>query len=338
MRQAVMTAPGQIELGDAPAPEPGVGEALIRVRRIGVCGSDVHVWHGSHPFTGYPVVQGHEFSGEIVAAGQDVDASLVGRKATGLPQEVCGRCRPCRRGDRHVCESLKVRGFQAPGCAQELFAVPAGSVVVLPDDFTHEQGALVEPAAVAAHAVSRAGELSGRNIVVLGAGPIGNLVAQAARSRGANVLITDVSSHRLDVARRCGLAQRSSASEESLHEAADRAFGDDGFDVAFDCAGVEATISAGVSEIAKGGRIVVVAVFDGPTPVDLSLVQDRELELVGTLMYRRDDYEQAIEWIVSGALTLDPLMGRHFDMADYAAAYRYVDSRGDEAMKVFIDV
>lgn len=338
MRQAVMTAPGRIELRDATAPEPGAGEALIRIRRIGVCGSDVHVWHGVHPFTGYPVVQGHEFSGEIVAAGEGVDASLVGRRATALPQEVCGRCRPCRRGDRHICESLKVRGFQAPGCAQELFAVPVASVVTLPDDFTHEQGALVEPAAVAAHAVSRAGELSGRNVAVLGAGPIGNLVAQAARTRGANVLITDVSAHRLDVAKRCGLTQRSDASAERLGEATARTFADDGFDVAFDCAGVEATISAAVSEIAKGGRIVVVAVFDGPTPVDLSLVQDRELELVGTLMYRREDYEQAIAWIASGALTLEPLMGRHFDLADYADAYGYVDSRGDEAMKVFIDV
>src|SRR5210317_246828 len=141
MRQAVMTEPGKIVHGEAEVPTPGPGEILLRVQRIGVCGTDIHVWHGKHPFTPYPVVQGHEFSAEVAAVGEGVSKVKVGDKATAAPQEVCGQCNPCKRGDYHICDQLKVRGFQAPGCAQDLFVVPAEHVVVFPDSLTFEQGA-----------------------------------------------------------------------------------------------------------------------------------------------------------------------------------------------------
>ncbi len=183
MKQAVMTAPGQIEIHEVAAPTPGPGEVLLRIHRIGVCGSDVHVYHGKHPYTRYPVVQGHEFSAVIEATGAGVTGLTPGAKVTSMPQIVCGECAPCRRGDYHICDRLKVQGFQAPGCAQELWVTAADKIVPLPETFTFEQGALVEPLSVAVHAVSRAGKLAGRRVAVLGAGPIGNLVAQGGPQR-----------------------------------------------------------------------------------------------------------------------------------------------------------
>ncbi len=115
MRQAIMTAPGRIEIRDVPAPVPGPGEVLLRIQRIGVCGSDIHVYHGKHPYTGYPVVQGHEFSATVEAVGDGVTGISPGRKVTAMPQIVCGECSPCRRGEYHICDRLKVQGFQAPG-------------------------------------------------------------------------------------------------------------------------------------------------------------------------------------------------------------------------------
>src|SRR5512138_3478153 len=211
MKQAVMTAPGKITVHEVPVPEPGEGEVRLRIQRIGVCGSDVHVYHGKHPYTSYPVVQGHECSASVEAVGEGVTGLKKSMKVTSMPQIVCGECAPCRRGDYHICDRLKVQGFQAPGCGQEYWVTSAASIIPLPENFSYEQGALVEPVSVAVHAVSRAGSLAGRRVAVLGAGPIGNLVAQAARAEGARVLITDLSAYRLDVARQCGLENTSNS-------------------------------------------------------------------------------------------------------------------------------
>jgi len=338
MRQAVMTSPGTIELKEIEAPQPGKGEVLLRIKRIGVCGSDVHVNHGKHPYTGYPVVQGHEFSAIVEAVGEGVENIRVGAKATATPQIACGKCGPCRRGDYHICDSLKVEGFQAPGCAQDLFVTKAEKLVPLPDHFTLEQGAMVEPVSVAVHAVARAGNLEGKNVAVLGAGPIGNLVAQVAASGGGNVLITDLSDYRLDIARMCGLEAVSNPRNETLTDASRRVFGDRGFQVAYECVGVQPTIEEAVKSIEKGGTIVVVGVFGDKPRVDMGLVQDRELSLIGTLMYQYQDYEKAVDLMFSGQVKTAPLESRHFPFEEYADAYRFIDKQGDKSMKVFIDL
>jgi len=338
MKQAIMTQPGQIQFRDIAAPTPGAGEVLLRIQRIGVCGSDVHVYHGKHPYTSYPVVQGHEYSATVEATGAGVTGLTPGMKVTSVPQIVCGECAPCKRGDYHICDRLKVEGFQAPGCGQELWVTSADKIIPLPDSFSFEQGALVEPLAVAVHATSRAGKLAGRRVAVLGAGPIGNLVAQAARSKGAQVLITDLSAYRLEIARQCELTATSNAKEETLAQAAERVFGQDGFDVAFECVGVEPTITAAIASIQKGGTLVVVGVFGEKPRIDLGLVQDRELNIRGTLMYQRPDYRRAVELIASGGVITEPLMSKHFAFDDYLAAYRFIDQQGDKTMKVFIDV
>jgi L-iditol 2-dehydrogenase len=346
MKQAVMTAPGKITIHDVPVPEPRQGEVRLRIHRIGVCGSDVHVYHGKHPYTGYPVVQGHEYSAVVDAVGPGVSGLRPGQKVTSMPQVVCGECEPCRRGDYHICDQLKVEGFQAPGCAQELWITPAAKIVPLPESFSFEQGALVEPVSVAVHAVRRAMEpdvavgqgLAGHRVAVLGAGPIGNLVAQVCRAEGAEVLITDLSEHRLDIARQCGLPNTSHAREESLKEAALRAFGPRRFDIAFECVGVEATITAAIETIAKGGTLVVVGVFGDHPRINLGLVQDRELNIRGTLMYQHQDYERAVELIARGDVVTAPLMSQHFAFDEYLAAYQFIDKQGDKAMKVFIDI
>ncbi len=338
MRQAVMTEPGRIELREAPEPVPGQGQVLLRIRRIGICGSDVHVWHGRHPFTGYPVVQGHEFSGVVAACGPGVEGVPVGAPATARPQIVCGECPACLGGRYNICHQLKVEGFQAPGCAQDLFATDAERLVVLPDEFTCEQGAMVEPAAVAVHATARPGPIDGRNAVVLGAGTIGNLVAQTAGARGANVLATDVSGLRLEVARRCGVAATADVSEQPLAEAAGRAFAGEGYDLVFDCAGAESALEAAIEGIRKGGTVVVIAVYGEKPRVPLAFVAEWELEMIGSLMYRHEDYVEAVARIADGEVRTAPLESRHFPLEQFADAYRFIDEQGLEAMKVFIDL
>ncbi len=339
MRQAVMTAPGEIAFRDVEVPLPGKGQVQIRVQRIGVCGSDIHVFHGKHPFVTYPLIQGHEYAGLIEAIGEGVEGVAIGDKVTATPQEVCGVCSPCRRGQYNACEELKVRGFQAPGSAQDLFVTEAEKLVKLPADFEPEQGAFVEPVAVAAHSTGRAGDLTGRNVVVAGAGTIGNFVAQACKSRGAaKVLITDVSDFRLEVAQQVGIAATCNVIKEPLADAVKRVFGDDGFDVAVEVAGVEASLSTLVELIGKGGTLLIVGVYGEKPQVDMSVICEHELDVKGSMMYRHEDWVQAVEWIASGDVQTEPLVSKHFSFDDYPAAYAFIEAEGERSMKVMIDL
>lgn len=340
MRQAIMTAPGTIEFRDVAEPVPGPGQVRVRIERIGVCGSDIHVFHGKHPFVTYPLIQGHEYAGVVDRVGTGVNDIRVGDKVTSTPQEVCGVCPPCRRGQYNACERLKVRGFQAPGCAQEFFVTEADKVIALPSDFRPDQGAFVEPVAVAAHSTGQAGgDLTGRNVAVSGAGTIGNLVAQACKRRGAKkVLIADISDYRLEVARRVGIDATCNVSQEPLAEAARREFGADGFEVGAEVAGVESSLASLVGGIGKGGTILSIGVFESPPKVDMAKVCEHELTVKGSMMYRREDFEQAVKWITGGSVQVEPLVTRHFDFAEYANAYRFIDESGVRAMKVMIDL
>lgn len=339
MRQAIVTAPGEIEFGEAAEPVAGAGQVRIRIQRIGVCGSDIHVFHGKHPFVTYPLVQGHEYAGVVDEVGDGVAGISVGDKVTATPQEVCGQCPPCKRGQYNACEELKVRGFQAPGCAQDYFVTEADKIIMLPPDFQPEQGAFVEPVAVAAHSTGRAGDLKGKNVVVSGAGTIGNFVAQACKCRGAaKVLIADISDYRLQVAKDVGIDAVCNVAKESLADAALREFGTAGYEVAAEVAGVEASLDALIAGIGKGGTLLLVGVFGERPAVDMSVVCEHELDLKGSMMYRHQDFEQAVRWIASGEVQTQPLVSKHFDFSEFAEAYAYIDAEGDKAMKVMIDV
>ena len=334
-----MTAPGRIEFREIEKPEPKEGEVLVRMRRIGVCGSDIHVWHGKHPFTSYPVTQGHEVSGEIAALGAGVEGLAVGEKVTIEPQVVCGKCHPCCHGKYNLCEELKVMGFQTTGAASEFFAVDARKVTKLPDSMSFDEGAMLEPLAVAVHAVRRFPGLKGAKVAVLGAGPIGILVAQAAKGLGAaSVLITDVSDLRLAKARDCGADFAVNTRSKDFGEALVESFGPDKADVIYDCAGNDITMGQAIKYARKGSTIILVAVFAGLAKVDLAVLNDHELDLNTTMMYRHEDYVGAIDLVRAGKVRLAPLISRHFAFRDYAEAYRYIDANRESTMKVIIDV
>jgi L-iditol 2-dehydrogenase len=334
-----MTSPGKIEFTEVPKPVIGDHDVLLRIRRIGICGSDIHVYHGKHPYTSYPVVQGHEFCGEVAEVGPRVQSFRRGDLATAPPQIVCGECVPCREGRYHICERLKVMGFQAPGVAQEFVSLPESALVKLPAGFTLESGALVEPAAVAIHAVSRASSVAGRQVLVLGAGPIGNLVAQVARWRQARrVLISDISDPRLEIARQCGIDCTVNSRAASLESYVAEVFGPNRADVAFECVGAAETANQAIHNIRKGGTIVIVGVFGDRPEVDLGLVQDRELEIRGTLMYQRHDYLEAIRCLSEGGITVGPLLTRTFPFRHYPEAYAFIEENREKVMKVMVDL
>ena len=339
MKQAVMTAPGKISFAEMPTPDIKPDEALVQMIRIGICGSDIHVFHGKHPYTSYPVVQGHEVSGVIEKVGAEVTEYKKGDHVTVQPQLVCGTCYACTHGAYHICDNLKVMGFQTPGAASEYFPVSAAKLVKLPTGMSMDFGAMVEPTSVAVHALSRSGSVEGKAVLVLGGGPIGNLVAQSARGLGARkVMITDVSNYRLGIARQCGLELCVNPNETDLAATVAREFGPDRPDLILECVGSNQTTEQAIQNARKGTDIIIVGVFGQKATVDLGLVQDRELRIIGTLMYQEKDYKKAVELITAEKVNLSPLVTNHFPFERYLEAYRFIDEKRDQVMKVIIDV
>ena len=335
-----MTAPGKIAFNEVDVPGAlASNEILLKIQRIGVCGSDIHVFHGEHPATPYPVVQGHEYSGIVEAVGSEVTKVTPGMKATARPQLVCGSCGPCVRGQYNACQNLKVQGFQAPGVAQDYFVVPEDRLIVLPASFSLEQGAMIEPAAVGAHSTSRTTGVEGKNVVVSGAGTIGNLVAQFAKARGAKkVLITDVSDYRLEVAKECGIDSTLNVMKTPFEKGVKECFGEQGFQIRLEAAGVQLSLDALMANVEKGGDVVILGVYSQNPTINMYYLGEHELNVFGSMMYKHEDYEAAVEMIAEGKIKLDPLMSKHFPFEEYLEAYRHIEEMGDKIMKVFIDL
>jgi L-iditol 2-dehydrogenase/threonine 3-dehydrogenase len=287
----------------------------------------------------FPVVQGHEFSAIVEAVGKSVIKLVPGMRATARPQLVCGICRPCKRGQYNVCQELKVQGFHSPGVAQDLFIVPEERAVAFPDSVNFDHGAMIEPVAVAAHSTGRATLLEGKNVVVTGAGTIGNLVAQFAKTRGANkVLITDVSDYRLNIAKECGIDEVLNVAKYSFEEKVNTFFGEEGFQVGFEAAGVQSSLDVLVNNIEKGSEIIIIGVYAENPVVNMLYLGEHELKMIGSLMYLHADYLEALEAIVSCKIKLDPLITNHFPFEKYAEAYQFIEEQNDKSMKVIIDL
>lgn len=339
MIQQVMTAPKTMIFQEVPVPEPEKGQILVKIMKIGICGSDIHVYHGQHPFTSYPITQGHELSAKIVKLGEGVEGFTVGQKVTIEPQVFCGHCHPCTHGKYNLCEELKVMGFQTTGTASEYFAVDASKVTALPENLTYNEGAMIEPLAVTVHAAKRFPEIKGAKVAVLGCGPIGILLAQSAKALGAEkVMITDVSDYRLELAKSVGVDAAVNTAVKDFGEAMEEEFGPDKADVIYDCAGNDITMGQAIKYARKGSTIILVAVFAKMATVDLAVLNDHELDLNTTMMYRHEDYVDAIRLVSEGKIQLKPLMSKHFAFKDYQAAYEYIDNNKETTMKVLIDI
>jgi 2-desacetyl-2-hydroxyethyl bacteriochlorophyllide A dehydrogenase len=342
MRQAVLKEPGWVELRDVSLPrEIKPNEILLKIKRVGICGSDVHMYYGKHPFANtYPMIQGHEYGGEVVKVGSAVKDFKPGMKATARPHLVCGKCPPCLRGHYNVCQNLKVEGCAGPeGSAQEYFIIPEDRAVVIPDNLTYDQVAMIEPAAVGAHSTKRAGDLKGKNVVVTGAGTIGNLVAQFAIARGAKkVMVTDLVDFKLEIAKQCGIVNTTNLSKEPFKDAVKRVFGDESFQVAFEAVGAQKALTEVVENIENGGTVIIIGVYVQNPVVNMGFLGEHELHVLGSLMYKHEDYVETVELVSNGVIKLTPLITHHFPFEKYHDAYKFIESNSDQAIKVMIDV
>ncbi|MBO0850996.1 MAG: alcohol dehydrogenase catalytic domain-containing protein [Pseudonocardia sp.] len=338
MRRVVVEADGDVRVERVQWPgEPAAGQARVRPRLVGICGSDLHARAGTHPFIELPYRPGHEVVGVVEAVGAGVDGLAVNDRVVVEPNLVCGRCRQCRDGRYNICRELAVFGCQTAGGMAEAFLVAADRLHRLPDGMSDELGALVEPLATPVHAVRKADVGPGGRVAVLGAGPIGLLVLVAARVAGAEVVVvTDVLASKLDRARGLGADAVLDATDPGLLEDARAALGEGGADVVFDCVAARASMAQAVELVDKGGVVTVVGVPTGPTTVPLHLVQDREISVIGSLMYTGADMRRAIELLDTGVVAAHDLVTATFPLD--GAAEAFAAGADPEQVKVLVRV
>ncbi|MBZ5595676.1 MAG: alcohol dehydrogenase catalytic domain-containing protein [Acidobacteriia bacterium] len=336
MKAAYYEGHETIRIGDCIPASPATGQVQIRVSHCGICGTDLHIFHGKMDRRVHmPQVMGHEMSGAIAALGQGVEGFAAGDRVTVRPLDPCGHCPACRAGHSHICQNLKFIGIDAPGALQGLWTVPAHTLHRLPENLSFAQGALIEPLAVACHDV-RMGEVrEGEYVVVQGGGPIGILVALVARTKGARVLVSEVNSYRLALARELGLEAVNPRSADLVQLVTEQT-GGAGADVVFEVSGAAAGAEMMTKLPRTRGRIVVVALFPEPPAVDLFRFFWRELKLAGARVYEAVDFEAAIRLAASCALPLDRIVTHVIPLEQLESGFREME-RGGGVMKVLVE-
>ncbi|WP_204115311.1 zinc-dependent alcohol dehydrogenase [Shimia biformata] len=323
---------------EATAPkQPGPGEVAVRIAYCGICGTDMHVYHGNMDArVGLNRIIGHEMSGTVAACGEGVSGFEVGQKVVVRPLDHCGDCPACNAGHQHICHKLKFLGLDTDGAMQEIWTVPAHTLHLLPDELRLDHAALIEPVAVACHDVRLSGLQPGEDVVVIGGGPIGILVAMVARDAGGKVVISEVNPHRLAIAQKLGFDTVNPA-EQDLKAQINTRTADKGADVVFEVSGTQPGVDAMTAVAATRARIVMVAIHATKPQIDLFQFFWRELKLIGARVYEGEDYEKAIAIITSGGVDAETVITDVSPLSDIQAAFEALD-RSPTAMKSLIKV
>lgn len=312
MRSAFYQGARRFTVGEALKPTPGADEALLRVRRVGICGTDLHIFQGhlDHRVPKGGVI-GHETFAEVVEA-PGTSEFRSGDRVVVEPVQFCNACRACRMGATYLCYQLKVLGVDLPGGMREYWAAPVARLLKIPDHVGDDQAALTEPLAIAVHDVGRARVQAGDRALVFGGGPIGTLIALVARQRGAQVAVAEVNPFRLDMLRKYRL-EAVGPERDVVRWVNDWTEGT-GVDVAFEVTGNPAAARMVTDVVRVWGTVSIVAIHAEPVPVNLYQMFARELVMHGARLYAREDWEEAIRLIASGAVDVAPLVSRRLPL------------------------
>jgi (R,R)-butanediol dehydrogenase/meso-butanediol dehydrogenase/diacetyl reductase len=327
----------RIVSADTTPTAPASGEVQIKVSHGGICGTDLHIFHGAmDQRVQMPQILGHEMSGTVHDIGDGVDGLSVGDKVTVMPLDPCNDCPACHAGHSHICHNLKFLGIDTPGAFQSFWTVPAHTIHRLPENLSLKHGALIEPLAVACHDV-RLGEVkSGDFVVVLGGGPIGMLVALVAKDAGANVLVSEINPYRVELAKQLGV-QAVNPKDDDLTSIVMEQTGGAGADIVFEVSGSQAAANTMTDLLRTRGLAVIVAIFSKPPPVDLFRFFWRELRLKGVRVYESEDFEKAIALAASGRLPLDALITDVRPLNQLQSGFEDMEEGGN-VMKILLEI
>ncbi len=325
-------------MDDAPVPEYGVHEVLIKIHKTAICGTDIHIYawdEWAQATIPVPMIVGHEFFGEIVEVGREVKGLTIGQRVSGEGHITCGICRNCRAGRQHLCRSTQGVGVNRQGCFAEYLALPASNVLPLPDDITGTQAAILDPFGNATHC-ALSFNLIGEDVLITGAGPIGMMAVAIARHAGArHVVITDVNDYRLALARKMGATRAIHVKDNELQDTMDELGMLEGFDVGMEMSGHPMALNDMVKTMNHGGKVALLGIPPKKTPIDWNQVIFKGLEMKG--IYGREMYETWYKMIamLQSGLDLSPVITHHFHVDDFQHAFQIMAS--GQSGKVILD-
>ncbi len=311
MKALAITAAGRTGYVDVPRPKPSPGEVLLRVKRVGFCGTDLNTFRGLNPLVTYPRIPGHEIAAVIEAVTSGVPAHFaVGMDTAVLPYTTCGRCTSCRAGRVNACRNNQTLGVQRDGAFTELIAVP-WRTLVRSDALSPAEHALVEPLSVGFHAVDRGHVAEADTVLVLGCGMIGlGAISGAALGRGARVIAVDVDETKLALATKAGAAETINSGTDNLHERVQALTGGDGPDVAVEAVGLPSTFRAAVDEVCFAGRVVYIGYAKETVTYETKYFVMKELDIRGSRNATAKNFADVIEVLESGRYPVNDTVTR----------------------------
>lgn len=338
MKAALLTAPYQVDLQEVENPQLGAGDVLIKVQCVGVCGSDVHVYTGTHPFRKPPVILGHEMAGEIVDTGGNVALFKKGNRVSAEPQTYCHQCSSCYRGRYNICKAKRLLGTTPwPGAFAEYVAIPEDKVYLLPDGMSYEEGALAEPLTVGIHAAQMARISMGDSVLIMGSGTIGLATLVALKQAGATrIIATDVVDFNLAKATEFGAWATVNVKRESLKEKVNQLTGGEGVDAVVIAVHVPSLIDQSLDLVRKGGRVVLVAIFDEKATIDPFKMVFNEVEVVGSWTYDGREFQAAIDLMGQKRIKVESFITHRWPIERVREALDLVDKRTEDVIKVVL--
>jgi threonine 3-dehydrogenase len=313
-----------LELVDVAKPTMGHNDLMIRIRKTAICGTDIHIWKWDEwaaRTIPVPMHVGHEYVGEVVQIGTEVQGFQVGDRVSGEGHITCGHCRNCRAGRRHLCRNTQGVGVNRPGAFADYLVIPAFNAFKIPDDVSDDLAAIFDPFGNATH-TALAFDLVGEDVLITGAGPIGAMAAAIARHVGArHVVITDVNDYRLDLAARMGATRTVNVAREDLKDVMRELGMTEGFDVGLEMSGVPSAFASLIEQMNHGGKVAMLGILPDGVGINWSQVIFKGLEIKG--IYGRQMFETWYKMVamLQSGLDLSPVLTHHFPVADYRKGF-----------------
>ncbi|MGB9699031.1 MAG: zinc-dependent alcohol dehydrogenase [Thermodesulfobacteriota bacterium] len=337
---AVVAAPGRVEFRARTLPPLGEKDVLIRVRACSICGGDVHLYKGKHPLASLPAAIGHELAGDIIKKGPGASKVNLGDRVVVEPVLTCGQCYFCIRGEYHLCQNIAYQYSAGQGGFTPYFITAEKWVHQIPDSIPYEEAALIEPLAVAVHAVQKAEIALGHNVAIFGAGGIGLFLLQVVRAAGANsIFIIDIQDHRLKLAQELGASWTINPEKEDGLAKIFQETNGLGVDRSFEAVGLEKTLRQSAECLKKGGICVLIGLFEEPWTVrfPVNLFVQKEIQIRGSRGYCWD-FQTAINLVSKGQVQLAPLISHRLPLSDLPQAFELLLNPEKKANKVVMQI